>query len=513
MRKIALLSVFQKEGIVEYALDLVDLGWEIISSGGTARTIAEAGIPVTEVSGLTGYPAMLGHRVVTLHPAVHGGILARRIPEDEADLKKFDIPRISHVCVDLSPVGKFTHDPHRTILEILDMVDIGGPTLIRGAAKNNPHGMIVVCDPHDRSLVLDELKHYDWVREPIRAKLAAKVFAVMAEYDSSIARRLYQEWRLPYVGVVGFNGQSLRYGTNPHQGQANVFHEDSSYHVLFEGKPLSYTNWLEITFVVELMGKLPAEQNVCSIFKHLSPCGVAKGETLVKAFEAAWKVDSLSAFGSTIAVNGVVDLGLAKMMSQNFFETLVCQGINKEALKHLKNKRKNLRVVQTDRVMMPFDDELEVIRRQGIILTQEPDSYIPKIEDFTQVSQKAATPKQLEDLVFTALCCQIIYSNSTVIGRRGKMIAWGRNGASRVDVCDDAVVFAEMKGRGLNQSVAVTDGFFPFPDGLEVLAKAGIKVIACPNVPTAGIKAKEVIRKADELGVAFYHIDHRLFRH
>ncbi|MFH1367291.1 MAG: bifunctional phosphoribosylaminoimidazolecarboxamide formyltransferase/IMP cyclohydrolase [Patescibacteria group bacterium] len=520
MSKRALLSVYSKEGIVKFARDLIRLGYEIISSGGTAKALKEVGLSVIEISDLTGYPAMLGHRVATLHPAVHGGILARRIPEDEADLIKYKINRIDLVCVDLYPVKKCTDDSNRTILEMLDLTDIGGPTLIRGAAKNSPHGVTVICDPKDRPFVIDELEKHGHVREIVRAYLAIKVFATMAGYDGAIAKRFADEYGVPFFFLSSDEAVEVRYGTNPHQKEARVFFDNSGplrkgqWEIPYEGKPLSYTNWEEILYTADLVSRFHQAKPTAVVFKHESPCGVASYPDARLAFQRAWNGDPIAAFGSTIGVNFAVTEALAETMARNFFEVLVCPSLDPAALAVFKKERRNLRILTTKAVLGPYVGRYrESKAKMGVILEQERDFYIPAPGDFIQVSERPVTERQLSDLVFAAICCQAIFSNATVICRDRTMIGYGRHGSSRVDTCEWAVAKVRQFERGFRSSVAVTDGFFPFPDGLEVLAKAGVKAIACPSAPTPGLKSGEVIKAADKLGVALLHLNHRLFRH
>ncbi|MDZ7798085.1 MAG: bifunctional phosphoribosylaminoimidazolecarboxamide formyltransferase/IMP cyclohydrolase [Patescibacteria group bacterium] len=511
MIKRALISVADKEGILEFARELDKMGVEIVSSGGTANFLRGFGIPVTDVEQITDFPEMMDGRLKTLHPRIHGGILGRATSEDRSLQSLHGIPRFDLVCVDLYHLVEYANDPDRTLLEVLDKVDIGGPTMIRGAAKNYHHGVTVICSLEHRSLVIKELKEHGRVREPMRAKLATEVFALMTRYNSVIASRMADEYGENFLVIAGTNGETLRYGTNPHQITAGVHYNEEDYKILYAGKDLSYTNWEEIAWAVEMINHFDMEK-ACAIFKHLSPCGVALAENTSLAFKRAWSGDPLSAFGSTVAINGLVDEATVDLMEDKFFETLICFNISQEALNKLVASHGNIRIIQTNKLLFGRLQR-ETKMKMGICLIQEPDTFLPELTNFIQAGKKEATQKQLEELIFAATCCKFLSSNATAITRRKKMIGYGRGGASRVEVCQRAVESANNNEHGLNQSVAVTDGFFPFPDGLEVLAKAGIKVIAGPNAPTAGLRRKKVIAKADELGVAFYYLDHRLFRH
>lgn len=320
------------------------------------------------------------------------------------------------------------------------------------------------------------------------------------------------------LGVNLSQAKALRYGTNPHQTRAWILFEDGPFapdrwKLAYEGKPLSFTNWEEILCAVEVLSLFSSALLTAVVYKHESPCGIACHVNPVQAFRNAWSVDAIASFGSTVAINTLVDEALAEAMIENFLENLVCLNIKPEALEILKKKWKNLRVLVVPAVRGFSEPRWELKKKLGVTLIQEGDTYRPSVDDFIQVSRQAATEEQLYELTFAAVCCRALFSNATVITADRTMLGYGRHGSSRVDTCQWAVDKARQYDRSLERSVAVTDGFFPFPDGLEVLAKAGVKVIACPNAPTAGQKSKEVIAAADKLGVAFYHLNHRLFRH
>ncbi len=518
----ALLSVYDKTGIVELAQGLHELGWNLVSSGGTARTISDAGIPVTDVADLTGYPAILGHRVVTLHPKVHGGILADPTDRDHRqDMADYGIERIALVVVNLYP---FARDPS------VELIDVGGPAMVRAAAKNHAHVGVVV-DPADYAVVLEELREHDGLRDETRRRLAQTAFVRTAKYDAEIAAWLEREdataaaeasaaetgpadaatleapedlmpprMRFDLVKV-----QSLRYGENPHQQAARYraagmtgWWDTATQH---GGKALSYLNLYDAEAAWRLVHRF--EQPACVIVKHANPCGVAVHEDITVASERAHECDPVSAFGGIVAINRPVPASLADALAPVFTEVVVAPAYADEALQRLTAKGK-MRVLTA---APPGRPEWDLRPIDGGLLVQQPDRLDQPRADWWVVTIAEPTPEQWDDLEFAWTVCAAVSSNAIVFARDRQAVGLGAGQQNRLD---SARIAADRAGDRAVGGVCASDAFFPFRDGLDAAVDAGVTAVIQPG---GSVRDPEVIDAADERGIAMVFTGQRHFRH
>ncbi len=505
----ALLSVYDKTGVVDLAQGLHALGWELLSSGGTARVIGEAGVPVTDVAERTGFPAILGHRVVTLHPKVHGGILADPDdPDHRRDLEDFGIEPISLVVVNLYP---FQREPG------IELIDIGGPAMARAAAKNHAHVGVVV-DPADYGPVLAELRSGGRLSEPTRRRLARVAFARTAAYDAEIV-----DW-LDRTGEAGHEGaadaeeplpaslrldleraQPLRYGENPHQVAsryryvgATGWWDSATQH---GGKALSYLNLFDSEAAWRLVHRFA--EPACVIVKHANPCGVAVAADITTAYRLAHACDPVSAFGGIVALNRAVPEDLAAALAPMFTEVVVAPGYDDEALATLTAKA-NLRVLSAE---PPGQPRLEVRPVDGGLLVQTPDPVTVDRTAWWVATTAVPTPEQWDDLEFAWTVCAAVSSNAIVLARDRQALGIGAGQQNRVD---SARIAAERAGDRARDGVAASDAFFPFRDGVDVVAAAGVRAVIQPG---GSVRDAEVIAAADERGLAMVFTGERHFRH
>jgi phosphoribosylaminoimidazolecarboxamide formyltransferase/IMP cyclohydrolase len=530
---IALLSVSDKTGIVEFARGLEARRFTLVSTGGTARVLTAAGIPVRAVSDVTRFPEMMDGRVKTLHPAIHAGILARRDrPDDMAALEAQRISPIDIVAVNLYPFEKTASAPAVAFGALVEEIDIGGPTLVRAAAKNFRHTLVVV-DPADYPRVLAELD-----RDPslaFRFELARKAFESTAAFDAAIAAVLNEcsvdgdvvsrdaaadqpaSYDLTLRKV-----QVLRYGENPHQkatlyrasqgvGRGGAWGFGSS--TLLQGKELSFTNLLDLDAAARLV--LEFDEPAAVVVKHTNPCGVALGGTLTEAYERARDADSLSAFGGIVALNGMMDADVARAVASTKIDCVVAPGVTNEARAILQRKA-GMRVVVAD-FAGAAEDRLELRSILGGVLVQERDvatesrgawsaGGLPAA--FEVVSRRSPTPGECEALRFAWQVCAHVKSNAVVFTARDRTLAIGAGQMSRVDAARVAVMMA--RSQNLAGSVAATDGFFPFRDGVDAIASAGATAVIHPG---GSVRDQEVIAAADEHGLAMVVTGRRHFRH
>ncbi|MBU0627657.1 MAG: bifunctional phosphoribosylaminoimidazolecarboxamide formyltransferase/IMP cyclohydrolase [Nanoarchaeota archaeon] len=506
--KRALISVFDKTGIVEFAKELDKLGIEILSTGGTAKALKDAGIKVKDVSDYTGFPEMMDGRVKTLHPKVHGGLLAlRNNKEHMKQAKDNKIEMIDMVVVNLYPFAE-TVKKNLSFEETIEMIDIGGPSMIRSAAKNF-HDVIVLTDPKDCSKILDKLKKQESISIEERKNLAKKVFEKTAAYDSMIAKYLETD-EFPKDMIIPFEKlQNLRYGENPHQRGAFykelMLNETSIVNAKqLWGKELSYNNIFDGDGALELVKEF--KNPAVAIIKHANPCGVAERETIEKAFEDAYNVDPMSAFGCVIAMNRKCTMKIAEMTKGKFIELLIAPDFDKDALQFLKDNKKNCRILEVGRLTRS-DKGYDMKKVVGGILLQSrrwPD--IEKLE-LKCVTKRKPTKKELEDLRFAWKVNKHTKSNSVVFAKNKTGYGMGVGQMSRVD----ASIIAKRKSTGrANGGSMSSDAFFPFPDAVEAAAEAGIKSIIQPG---GAKKDEEVIAKCNELGIAMVFSGVRLFKH
>jgi phosphoribosylaminoimidazolecarboxamide formyltransferase/IMP cyclohydrolase len=507
----ALLSVSDKSGIVALARALSELGVELVSTGGTAQLLQKEGVRVTEVSAHTGFPEMLDGRVKTLHPKVHGGLLARRDDAGHmAAIRAAGIPPIDMVVVNLYPFQATVADPACRLEDAVENIDIGGPAMLRSAAKNYA-AVTVVVDPADYGAVVQELRG-GGVSAATRFALAKKAFAHTAAYDGAIAEYLSsRNGAYPDVLTLQFHKlQDLRYGENPHQSAA--FYREAkpvpgslARLKQVQGKELSYNNIADADAAWECVKSF--SEPACVIVKHANPCGVAVGADAREAYEKAFKTDPVSAFGGILAFNRALDAAAAAALAQQFAEVVIAPRIEPDALKALSGKS-NLRLLE-----IPLAHEAQAHdykRVGGGLLVQSSDAKALKKEDLRIVTKRQPTESQWADLLFAWRVAKFVKSNAIVFCRGGMTLGVGAGQMSRVDSARIAATKAAAAKLALAGSVAASDAFFPFRDGLDVLVDAGAAAVIQPG---GSVRDDEVIGAADERGVAMVFTGMRHFRH
>ena len=513
----ALISVSDKAGIVDFARALSALDIAILSTGGTAKLLEKEGVAVTEVSQHTGFPEMLDGRVKTLHPKIHGGLLARRdSPEHMNALREAGIEPIDLVVVNLYPFQATVADPDCRFEDAIENIDIGGPSMLRAAAKNHA-GVAVVVDPADYGRVLDELRACGSVSDATRLALAKKVFAHTAAYDGAIANYLFSldasgsRGEYPAVLNLQFHRlQTMRYGENPHQSAA--FYRDerpvegslASYRQL-QGKDLSYNNVADADAAWEAVKSF--SEPACVIIKHANPCGVAVGDQLLAAYQKAFKTDPVSAFGGILAFNRALDRETAEAVGQQFAEVIIAPRVELEAREVLAAKQ-NLRVLEVP--ISHAAQRHDYKRVGGGLLVQSTDAARLAREDIKVVSKKAPGDAQWADLLFAWRVAKYVKSNAIVFCGDGMTLGVGAGQMSRVDSARIASIKAQNAGLSLAGSVVASDAFFPFRDGLDVVVDAGAVAVIQPG---GSVRDAEVIAAADERGVAMVFTGMRHFRH
>lgn len=519
----ALISLSDKTGAVPFAQTLHTLGIEILSTGGTAKLLAEAGIPVVEVADYTGFPEMLDGRVKTLHPKIHGGILGRRdLGEHVAKMDEHGIGNIDLVCVNLYPFAATIAKPGCTLEDAIENIDIGGPTMVRSAAKNWKH-VAIVTDTADFPAVAEELQLSGCLSDKTRFNLARKAFSHTARYDGMISNYLtsLSDEKLdgePEVGIFPeqFNQswvkvQEMRYGENPHQQAA--FYRDLypaagslSAYTQLQGKELSYNNIADADAAWEAVKSF--EQTACVIVKHANPCGVAVAADTLTAYRLAYATDTTSAFGGIIAFNREVDAATAKQITDNqFMEVLMAPSFSMDALRVLADK-KNVRVLQVP--LAAGANRFELKRVGGGLLVQTPDLHRIVRSDLKVVSKRQPTEQEWQDLLFVWNVAKFVKSNAIVFGKGGQTYGIGAGQMSRVDSTRIAARKAQDAGLDLQGACAASDAFFPFRDGVDVIAEQGIKAIIHP---AGSMRDEEVFAAADEHGIAMVVTGVRHFRH
>jgi len=514
--KRALISVSDKTGLVDFARELDKLGVEMLSTGGTAKLLRDNNIRVKEVSEYTGFPEMLDGRVKTLHPKIHGGLLALRgNPKHMQSLKEHEIGLIDMVVVNLYPFEKTTQKPKVAIEEVIENIDIGGPSMLRSAAKNH-RDVAVVCDPSYYGRVMDELKKNNGgLSEELMRELAIKVFAHTGRYDSTIHNYLNNYFKpqaassvLPQELDMSFEKiQDLRYGENPHQ-KAAFYKEKGSFRGLInlkqlQGKELSFNNILDLNSTYELVKEFSSPAAV--VVKHNNPCGAAEDESLEKSFLAAHKCDPLSAFGGIVALNRKMDLKTAKaILRSGFLECIVAPGFDNGVAELFKDK-KNLRLLQLDELKPTADYELK--RVSGGLLLQDKDLATLDTGKLKVVTKKRPTKNEIESLIFGWIVAKHTKSNAIILTRGRKTVGIGAGQMSRVD----SVRIAKMKAGKLSKgSCLASDAFFPKADAVIEAAKAGIKAIIQPG---GSISDAEIIKACDKYKIAMLFTGMRHFRH
>ncbi len=523
MKKIqrALVSVWHKEGIVPFVEELCRYGVDILSTGGTAAVLAEHGIPVTPVEKYTGAPEMLGGRVKTLHPRLHGGILARRDdPAHMDDVAQYDLSLIDLVVVDLYPFEEVMQQENIDLAAALEHIDIGGPTMLRAAAKNFPD-VTAVCDPRQYDLVRAELQQYDGATtQALRQRLALEVFQRIAAYDGAISAYLQQmndaiqgeRAFATYDAVALRQVRTLRYGENPHQRAAlyqtplpscpNLVGAEQ-----LHGKELSYNNLADADAALAALQEFT--ETAVVILKHQTPCGIAVGRSLAEAYERAYATDPDSASGGVISCNRDVDTALAEAIGDHFVEVLLAPAFQPEALTVLKRK-KNRMLLALGEAFSHTDVQRPRLSWRSVaggVLAQEMDQGQITAEDLRVVTERHPTAEETSAMLFAWKVVKHVKSNAVILVRDGQTVGIGAGQMSRVDASRMALMKSRTSPEGC---VAASDAFFPFPDGLEMLAQAGIRAVIQPG---GSVRDKAVIAAANEHGVAMAFTGMRAFRH
>lgn len=518
MRKQALISVSDKTGVVDFAKGLVAAGYHILSTGGTAKLLAEQGVPCQEVADYTGFPEMLDGRVKTLDPHIHAGILARRpVPEHMKAIADHGIDPIDIVCVNLYPFEQTIARPDCTFELAIENIDIGGPTMIRAAAKNH-ESVAVIVDPTDYDRVLAEINEKGEVSADIRLALAKKVFAHTARYDGAITNYLTsldenKERTKTFPDVFNrqwVKAQDMRYGENPHQ-QAAFYREHivapgllAGFHQ-HQGKELSYNNIADSDAAWEAVRSF--ETPACVIIKHANPCGAAIGSNALEAYQKAFRTDPKSAFGGIIAFNRPVDEATARAITGQFAEVVIAPEFSREALDVFAAK-KNLRVLTV--AAGDAHNDFEFKRVGGGLLVQTLDNRICPESALKVVTKKQPTSAQIADMMFAWNVARFVKSNTIVYAHDGMTLGVGAGQMSRVDSARIAAIKAAESGLSLAGSAAASDAFFPFRDGLDVIVDQGA---TCVIQPGGSIRDDEVIAAADERGIVMVFTGERHFRH
>ena len=500
----ALLSVYDKTGVVELARGLADLGWELVSSGGTSAALREAGLDVTTVESVTGSPEMLGDRVKTLHPKIHGGLLADRDDASHvADLEKYDITPIELVVSNLYP---FSSDPS------IQLIDIGGPAMVRAAAKNHAH-VGVVTDPADYPSVLDELRSNGSLSAETKKRLARKAFAHTAAYDAAIVEWLDGDELLPETYHPSYERVplELRYGENPHQraalyraGGATPWWDAMAQ---YSGIALSYLNLYDADAAWLLAHDMDPARNrpAVAIIKHANPCGAAVADTLADAYQLAFECDERSAFGGIVAVNRPIDdATVERMIAAAMTDVVISPGYAPGVVDKLIAKRKSTRLLEAP---PPVPDRRHQRAITGGLLLQDPHHFAAARSTWTVVTERQPTESELDDAELAFRICGYVKSNSIVLVRDG--VAWGIGAGQQNRVESGQIAAQKAAGRAKGGACA-SDAFYPFPDGIEAAAEAGVAVIIQPG---GSVKDEATIERANELGVAMVFTSERHFLH
>ncbi|MBZ4688683.1 MAG: phosphoribosylaminoimidazolecarboxamide formyltransferase / cyclohydrolase [Clostridia bacterium] len=506
MKKRALLSVSDKRGIEELAKGLVELGYEIVSTGGTARKLQEAGVAVTPVSDVTGFPEILEGRVKTLHPRIHGGLLAKRNEKHLAELTEHEITPIDLVVVNLYPFKETVSKESVTLDEALENIDIGGPTMIRAAAKNFPH-VTVVVKPERYEKILETLKEKGMIDEKTRMTLALEAFQHTAQYDSYIVDYLSKVKGNGESFILrGVQGKELRYGENPHQsakfyklpeegGLANARQ--------VQGKELSFNNIVDINAALGAVQEF--EEPAAVIVKHTNPCGVAVSEDILSAYDKAFAADPVSAFGGIVALNREIDERLADKLTATFLEAVIAPGCTKGA-REILAKKPNLRVLELADMGL-LGSVVDLKKVQGGFLLQDMDKYEINPEDLKQVSGEPLTESEINELLFAWKVVKHVKSNAIVVTKDNSTLGIGAGQMNRVGAAQIALEQAGEKAKG---AFLASDAFFPFKDTVDLAAKYEIKAIIQPG---GSMRDEESIKAAQASGIKMVFTGVRHFKH
>ena len=514
----ALISVSDKTGVVEFAKGLVALGWEILSTSGTMKLLKESGVPVTSVSDVTGFPEICDGRVKTLHPKIHGALLARRdIPEHMKELKDNDIDTIDLVCVNLYPFRETIAKPDVTMEDAVEHIDIGGPSMLRSAAKNW-ESVTVVCNPADYETILSEIKADGNTTRETRLKLSAKAYTHTAEYDMAISTYMRAQAGLPEKLFLEYDlKQELRYGENPHQEAkffASTVKEPFSLATAeqLNGKELSYNNIQDANATLNIAREF--DEPFCVGVKHMNPCGSATGNTIAEAWKKAYEADKTSIFGGIVAANREIDLETAQMLKPIFLEIVMAPSFAPDALELLCTK-KNLRVLKVD---MSKDNTVrkQYVSMNGGMLVQDRDINTKPVSAEQCVTESKPTAEQLADLEFAWKIVKHVKSNAIVVAKNGMTYGVGAGQMNRIGSAEIALKQAQAtlkeEGKDIMTEglVLASDGFFPFNDCVALAAEYGIKAIVQPG---GSIRDEDSVKLADEKGITMLFTGERHFKH
>ncbi len=514
----ALISVSDKTGVVEFAKGLVALGWEILSTSGTMKLLKESGVPVTSVSDVTGFPEICDGRVKTLHPKIHGALLARRdIPEHMKELKDNDIDTIDLVCVNLYPFRETIAKPDVTMEDAVEHIDIGGPSMLRSAAKNW-ESVTVVCNPADYETILSEIKADGNTTRETRLKLSAKAYTHTAEYDMAISTYMRAQAGLPEKLFLEYDlKQELRYGENPHQEAkffASTVKEPFSLATAeqLNGKELSYNNIQDANATLNIAREF--DEPFCVGVKHMNPCGSATGKTIAEAWKKAYEADKTSIFGGIVAANREIDLETAQMLKPIFLEIVMAPSFAPDALELLCTK-KNLRVLKVD---MSKDNTVrkQYVSMNGGMLVQDRDINTKPVSAEQCVTESKPTAEQLADLEFAWKIVKHVKSNAIVVAKNGMTYGVGAGQMNRIGSAEIALKQAQAtlkeEGKDIMTEglVLASDGFFPFNDCVALAAEYGIKAIVQPG---GSIRDEDSVKLADEKGITMLFTGERHFKH
>ena len=508
----ALISVSDKRGVADFAAALSRLGWEIIATGGTQRLLEQEGVKTIGISEVTGFPEICDGRVKTLHPKVHGALLGRRdLPSHLQALRENGIEFIDLVCVNLYPFAATIAKPGVTMEDAVENIDIGGPSMLRSAAKNW-RDVTVVCDPADYAVVLDEIRASGNTKPETRLTLSAKAYTHTAQYDTMIARYMRAQAGLPEKLFLEYDlKQPLRYGENPHQ-DARFFaaKEPESYSMAFarqiQGKEMSYNNIQDANAALNIVRDF-ADQPFCVALKHMNPCGAAVGETIEEAWQAAYEADKVSIYGGIVALNRELSAEVALGMKPIFLEIVIAPSFSQEALEILSAK-KNLRVLEVD--MTPCEKApMQYVGVNGGMLVQQLDVAVEKIDAAMCVTKAKPTEAQLRDMDFGWRIVKHVKSNAIAVVRDGHTVGVGAGQMNRVGSAEIALKEAQAAGF-TNGLVLASDGFLPFGDTVALAAQYGVAAIVQPG---GSIRDEESVAKADELGITMLFTGVRHFKH
>jgi phosphoribosylaminoimidazolecarboxamide formyltransferase/IMP cyclohydrolase len=510
--KRALISLSNKEGLEPLAKALHAYGVELLSTGGTAAALRAMNLPVKDVSELTGFPECLDGRVKTLHPHVHGGILARTSHQPDLEaLNELNIQPIELVVVNLYPFAETVAKKDTTLATATEFIDIGGPTMIRAAAKNFAH-VGILTHPNQYAEAIEELHALNGsLSFGFRQSLATQAFSHTAAYDTAIANYLMglQKSDTPsHLHLEAQHTQALRYGENPHQKAAVYGQQDDFYQVL-HGKQLSYNNLLDLDAAIRLISDFPAEEgSACGIFKHTVPCGVAYGSTPAEAYRKAFETDKVSPFGGIIVFNQALDLEAAQAVDEIFSELIIAPAFDEDALELLQQKKNRRLILLKSKALSGQKWDLRSV--VGGFLLQERDSAQQSVQALECVTERKPTTDEMRDLQLAWKIVKHVKSNAIVYVKNGQTLGIGGGQTSRVDASKIAVQKALSEGLNLENCVVASDAFYPFADGVEAAAQAGAKAVIQPG---GSVRDQEVIAAANKLGLAMLFTGMRHFRH